>query len=185
LDYFEQIVAQYLESKGFWVRSGVRVLLSKADKRELGKPSLPRPEIDLIAFNLKANELIAFEVKSYLDSPGVKYESLATTTSGEGRLKILTDPRYQALLAERLKEQCIESKLILPSAKLRFGLAAGNVPRLDREKIKALAEQRGWMYVAPEDISQWVRSLAELAYENDPVVLAAKLILREGGHQKG
>lgn len=51
MDYFESICKTLLEDEGYWVRQSYKVELSKEQKRKLGKPSLPRPEIDLIAFN--------------------------------------------------------------------------------------------------------------------------------------
>lgn len=179
MDYFEQIAARYLEAQGYWIRRGERIDLSKKDKRDLGKPSLPRPEVDLVGYKARDDVLVLFEVKSYLDSPGVKYDALAASTNGEGRLKLLTDRKYQTMLAERLKSDYVMKRLVHEATKVVFGLVAGNVPRGDRQRVKALAAERGWVYVSPEEIAAWVRSRAAEPYENDPVTLAAKLVLRD------
>jgi hypothetical protein len=89
MDYFESIVKTLLEHEGYWVRSSFKVDLSKQEKRYIGKPSIPRPEIDLLAYKPKVNQLLVLEAKSYLDSLGVqindlKFESIIP----EGRYKL-------------------------------------------------------------------------------------------------
>jgi hypothetical protein len=71
LDHFESIIATRLEADGFWVRRSFKVNVTKEEKRQTGKHSIPRPEIDLVALNFSKNEVFAFEAKSFLDSPGV------------------------------------------------------------------------------------------------------------------
>ena len=48
MDYFERLVGTLLERRGYWVHQSYKIELSKADKRDLGKPSLPRPEITFL-----------------------------------------------------------------------------------------------------------------------------------------
>ena len=71
MDSFESVIASLLERDGFWVRSSVKVELSKAEKRFIGRASSPRWELDLVAFKGKTNELWIVECKSFLDSRGV------------------------------------------------------------------------------------------------------------------
>ena len=72
MDHFESIIKTLLEAEGYWVRQSFKVNLTKEEKRQIGKPSIPRPEIDLLALHFARNEVLAFEAKSFLDSPGVK-----------------------------------------------------------------------------------------------------------------
>ena len=44
--------------------------LTKEEKREIGKPSMPRHEIDILAYKPAQSELMWVECKSYLDSTG-------------------------------------------------------------------------------------------------------------------
>jgi hypothetical protein len=71
MDAFEQIAARLFEVQGYWTRIGYTVELTKAQKASIGKASLPRPQLDVLAYKPAANELLVIECKSYLDSRGV------------------------------------------------------------------------------------------------------------------
>src|SRR3954452_24496400 len=73
MDAFEQIAARLFEVQGYWTRIGYAVELTKEQKVAVGQPSLPRPQLDVIAYKPTTNELLVIECKSYLDSPGVKH----------------------------------------------------------------------------------------------------------------
>jgi len=47
MDHFESIMCTLLEAEGYWVRRSFKVNVTKKEKRHVGKPSIPRPEIDL------------------------------------------------------------------------------------------------------------------------------------------
>ena len=66
MDHFEGIIKTLLEQEGYWVRQSFKINLTKQEKRDTGKPSMPRPEIDLLAFKQSRNEILAIEVKSFL-----------------------------------------------------------------------------------------------------------------------
>ncbi len=76
MDHFESIIKTLLENDGFWVRQSFKVNLTKEEKRDIGKHTIPRPEIDLLAYKPNENIVLAIEAKSYLDSTGVKVSSL-------------------------------------------------------------------------------------------------------------
>ncbi len=76
MDHFESIIATLLEAENYWIRRSFKVCLTKDEKRAIGKHSIPRPEIDLLAFNFVENEVLAIEAKSLLDSPGIKLAQL-------------------------------------------------------------------------------------------------------------
>jgi hypothetical protein len=95
VDYFEGIIKTLLEHEGYWVRQSFKVNLTKQEKRDIGKHSIPRPEVDILAFKPKENRVIAFEAKSYLDSLGVKLAELQQNHElPEGRYKLFTCDNY-------------------------------------------------------------------------------------------
>ena len=63
-----------LEFEGFWLTRSFKV--NKEEKRIIGKHSIPRPEIDILAFQFSENKVLAIEVKSFLDAPGLALEQL-------------------------------------------------------------------------------------------------------------
>ena len=65
MDYFETLVKTVLEREGYWMIQSFKVDLTKEEKRELGRPTTPRPEIDLLAFSPVKDQLMVIEVKSY------------------------------------------------------------------------------------------------------------------------
>ena len=128
MDHFEAVVHTLLEAEGYWVRASYKVELTKEEKRQTGKPSIPRPEIDLLALHFQRNEVLALEVKSYLDSPGVKLSDLSKEhDTAEGRYKLFTSKRYRTIVLGRLRQQLLESGAINTDTKLILGLAAGKV----------------------------------------------------------
>jgi hypothetical protein len=46
MDAFEQVVSEIFWRRGFRVRSSVKVELTPQDKKEIGRPSSPRWELD-------------------------------------------------------------------------------------------------------------------------------------------
>lgn len=79
MDYFENIIKRLLEEEGYWVRQSVKVNLTKEEKAKVGKPTIPRPELDIVGYKAKQNEILVLEVKSFLDSPGIKFKELCET----------------------------------------------------------------------------------------------------------
>ena len=78
MNSFEEVVGDILSGKGFWVRHNFKVDLSKEEKRQIGKPSSPRWELDIVAYKGATNEIFVVECKSYLDSPGVRFQQTDT-----------------------------------------------------------------------------------------------------------
>ena len=179
MDYFERLVGTLLERRGYWVHQSYKIELSKADKRDLGKPSLPRPEIDLLAYKGGTNELLVIEVKSYLDSFGVDWKKVCVTHEDmQGRYKLFTNTRYRDLVMKRLVEQLSRSGSISAHTTPKLCLAAGKFKGGSEEPLKRHFEQKGWGLITPEEIRDGVAQLATAGYENDPVILAAKMLLK-------
>lgn len=179
MDHFESIVATLLESEDYWVRRSFKVNLSKEEKKATGKPSIPRPEIDILAFHSGRDQLVAFEAKSYLDSPGVRLEELhANHDLAEGRYKLFTSIRYRQIVLTALKKQLITKGMISSSTKITLGLAAGRVYRGESEGVRTHMKSHGWIFWSPEDIKAKVKALADQGYENDPAIITAKILMR-------
>ena len=48
MDAFEAVVGEVLRREGYWVQSPYRVDLTKQEKVEIGRPSSPRWELDIV-----------------------------------------------------------------------------------------------------------------------------------------
>ncbi len=178
MDYFEATIARILEEQGYWVRQSVRVALTKDVKKLLNNPSMPRCEIDIVAYKPAAKELVLFEVKSYLDSNGVQPDDLRRTTREGNRYKLLTLPDLQREVIAALLAQYRERGLLLDEVNVRLGLAAGYVQERFEREVEDIAREKKWLYLGPYEIADAVRKLADLGYENTPFALTAKLLLR-------
>lgn len=177
MDYFESIVKTLLERDGYWVRQSFKANLCKQEKRDVGKPSLPRPEIDLPAYKPAAKEVLALEAKSFLDSPGVNIAKLLPEyEEPQGRYKMFTCAKYRGTILSRLGADLSAAGPIGSDSTIRMGLVAGNVYQGKGEQLRSLMVSRGWFLWSPEDIAGRVVSLASEGYENDPAIITAKLI---------
>jgi hypothetical protein len=76
MDAFEKLVAEILWAEGYWVRTSVRVNLTKEEKVRIGRPSSPRWELDVVGYRGRENVLQVIECQSYLDSRGVTVAAL-------------------------------------------------------------------------------------------------------------
>ena len=180
MNTFETIIKRHLEAEGYWVRGSVKVRLSGDEKKAIGLPSMPRPEIDLVAFHVRTNKLVLVEVKSLLDSGGVDIDSI----TGEykklaKRYRIFNNPNYRKIVTNALRKQYIELGLIQKNTDITYALAAGKVYSSEEPEIEKYFKQKGWLFISPKMIRESIRKLAEESWEDDPVALTAKLILRE------
>ena len=179
MNAFEEIVKQYLEAEGYWVRQSVKVEISKDDKKAIGLPTMPRPEIDLVALNVKKNELLLVEVKSLLDSYGVWYEAV----SGEDkkfakRYRLFTDSKFREVVTKRLKVEYLGQGLINENTKINYALAAGNIYSTDESKINEYFSRKGWKLFSPKKIKDKIKELSQKGWEDNLLTIAAKLIQR-------
>ena len=179
MDYFEGLIKTLLEHEGYWVRQSFKVNLTKQEKRDIGKHSIPRPEVDILAYKPEKNHVIAFEAKSYLDSPGVKLADLDQSYEiPEGRYKLFTCENYRDIVFNRLKQDLIELGLGTNKTTITLGLAAGNVYRSKSDDIRTLFNSREWAFLSPEDIKEKVTELAAKGYENEPSIITTKILMR-------
>lgn len=179
MDHFESIISTLLEAEDYWIRRSFKVKVTKEEKRHIGKHSIPRPEIDLLALHFSRNEVVAFEVKSFLDSPGVKLAQLQEEHEvPEGRFKLFTSERYRSIVLSRLLQDLIACGMANKDTKVLLGLAAGKVYQGQSGPIRELMENRKWIFWSPEDIKHKVTALAKRDYENDPAIITAKILMR-------
>ena len=184
MNAFEDIVKLYLEAEGYWVRQSVKVEISKDDKKAIGLPTMPRPEIDLVALNVKENELLLVEVKSFLDSQGVyfghaKIGDFPPNTWAARRFRLFANSKFREVVTKKLRQEFLENGLINEKTKINYALAVGKLysPK-DEPDTRAYFLEKGWKLFSPKQIKDKVKKLAEKGWEDNPVTMTAKLILR-------
>lgn len=179
MDHFENIIRLLLEKEGYWVLTSFKVNLTKEEKARTGKPTIPRPEIDLIAYSPRNRELLAVEVKSFFDSTGVYFDELAANNEvATGRYKLFTCRKYREIVFNRLKLDLVEAGYLVNDLPVRLGLAAGNIKNGDEDKIYELMTGNGWFFWPPSIIKEKVVALSRDGYENDATYIVAKILLR-------
>lgn len=101
MDAFEELVGQVLWTEGFWVRTSVKVELTKEEKRQIGRPSSPRWELDVVGYRARDNVLRVVECKSYLDSRGVQIRDFDAPAENS-RYKLFSDRVLRTVVLNRL-----------------------------------------------------------------------------------
>jgi hypothetical protein len=110
MESFEQVVAEILWREGYWVRTSVKVELTKDEKHQINLPSAPRWEIDVLAYKARENAILAVECKSYLDSPGVAMKGFDGTSDKAGnRSKLFNKSNIRDVVFSRLRPRRAES----------------------------------------------------------------------------
>ncbi len=179
MDHFESIIATLLEAEGYWVRRSFKVNVTIEEKREIGKHTIPRPEVDLLAFCFSRNEVLALEAKSFFDSPGVRLSDLQQEHDvPNGRYKLFTSKRYRSIVFSRLLQDLIDCNMANSDTKILLGLAAGRVYQNQSEQVRECMAKNSWFFWSPEDIKNKVEALAKRGYENDPAIITAKILMR-------
>jgi len=186
MDYFESIISTLLEADNYWVRRSFKIEVTGEEKRLVGKHSIPRPEIDVLALSFSKNEVIAFEAKSFLDSPGVRLTDLQQEYElQEGRYKLFTSKRYREVVLARLKQDLIGKGMANSDTRITLGLAAGKVyqkkcepPMTQSKLIREFMAKNNFVFWSPEDIKSKIEALATCGYQNDPAIITAKILKR-------
>jgi hypothetical protein len=179
MDHFESLVKTLLEVDGYWVRQGFKVDLTREEKRAIGKHSMPRPEVDLLAFRPSDGVIQVLEVKSFLDSQGVRPEDLRLEHDlAAGKYKLLTSARYRDVFLPALRRTLIDKRLWAEGARLELGLVAGKVYQQREMELAQWFGTKGWFFWGPSEVRNRVKALAAMGYENEPSIITAKLLLR-------
>ena len=180
MNAFEQIVAGLFRTEGYWTITGYRVNLTKQEKKEAGKPSLPRPKLDILAYKGITNELVWIECKSYLDSTGVRYSSFINENDpGFQRYKVYNDTLYRKVISKALIEQTVLVGLTRSHPILSYCLVAGKVySEKDRENLREHFSNNGWLFYDNLWLKEKLKNAADSQYEDDTAMIVAKIIQR-------
>ena len=180
MNAFETIVKVCLEEKGYWVRQSVKARISKEDKVALGLPSMPTPEVDLVALNVKENELLLVEAKSLLGSYGVYYEAVADEEDELAeRYRLFTNRKFREIVTKALREDYLERGLINEKTKINYALAAGHIHSGNEPSIAKYFSDHGWKLFSPSEIKETVKQLSKKVWQDDLIAMTAKLIVEK------
>jgi hypothetical protein len=179
MDTFEQVVAEILWREGYWVRTSVKVDLTKGERRGIELPSSPRWELNVVAYRAKDNDLKIVERKSYFDSRGVRVSGFNTDHADWGQYKLFNRPRLRDVGFRRLRQQSVESGACLPRAIISLCLARGRIAtETDRHVLRKRFEQEGWELWDESWLRERWALRSDGRYENQVSAVVAKLLLR-------
>ena len=178
MDAFENVIASILERKGYWTQTSFKVELTKGEKRAIGRPSSPRWELDVVAYQGSTNELLVVECKSYLDSYGVSHTAFdGSNPNAASRYKLFTEKRLRTVVFKRLARQLVAGGFCAPDPSVQLCLAAGKIHG-DKAKLERIFERNGWLLWTPDHIRSELEALSESGYENTVSAVVTKLLLR-------
>lgn len=180
MDAFEQLVSEILWMRGYWVRTSVKVELTKEEKREIGRHSSPRWELDIVGYSAQENSLLIVECKSYFDSVGVRASAFDGTNADHAkRYKLFNEPELRRVVFNRLALQFAAIGACLGTPKIRLALACGRIRNdTDRTAIRSYFELQGWELWDESWLRENLRRMANQSYENQVSAVVAKLLLR-------
>ena len=180
MDAFEQLVSEILWKEGYWVRTSVKVELTKEEKRLIGLPSAPRWELDIVAYNARDNILRVVECKSYFDSVGVRASAFDGSNADHAtRYKLFNKADLRKVVFNRLCLQLAEAGACRAGALVNLTLAAGKVRNeADRAAIRAHFDGQGWEFWDEHWLRERLERMAKQGYENHVSAVVAKLLLR-------
>ncbi len=179
MDAFETIVGTILRLDGYWTHHLFHVPLSKPEKRRIGLPSMPRPELDLVAYKPATNELLVVECKSYFNSRGV----IASAFSKNGhrsskRYKLFNDHRLWKTVRDALVRDLRKRGACRHRPRVTLCLAAGHIAsEKDRLELHRLFNQHAWRLIDDIEIAGRLRAASNEGYADDVAILAAKILI--------
>jgi hypothetical protein len=180
MDAFESIIAGLLWHEGYWTSIGYKVNLIRDQKVGLGKPSLPRPEIDIVAYRVRDNRLLWLECKSFMDSGGVTIDSLTgKNPAAAERYKVFTYPVYRKIVSEALSSQLQEEGRIQANPTIKYCLVTGKIASTkNRVALHQYFDQNGWLLYDESWVKSHLKQYAKSSYENDVAVMVTKIFNR-------
>lgn len=173
MNAFEELVAGLLRRDGYWTQHSYKVALTKEERRVLGKPSLPRIEIDILAYRPKTNSLLWVECKSYMDSTGVQTSNFDAES---GRYKIFANKKLRDVATARLCTQTVAQGFSRRNPKVEYCLVAGHIADGSRVALESRFKSEGWHLRTETWIREHLERMAGVAYEDDVATMVAKLI---------
>lgn len=181
MDSFESIVRTIFESKGYWVKTSFKVEITKEEKRNIGRPSSPRWELDVVAYKGGSKEILVIECKSYLDSPGVKADGLKNGKYKE-RYKLFNEDTLRNVVFNRLLTQLVDSGACSEDTTVKLCLASGKVASVpDRDELSEYFRTKGWNFYSDEWIKNELINLSNSAYEDEVATVTTKILTRGNG----
>lgn len=180
MDAFETVVSEILWRRGYWVQNSLKVELTREDKIKIGRHSSPRWEIDVVAYNGARNEILIVECKSYLDSLGVAFKGFdGSDAKAALRYKLFNEPVLRDVIVDRICCQLAEIGLIQSNPTVKLALVCGKIVReKDREQLRDHFDKSGWLFWDEIWLKEELKKMASGSYENSPVAVVAKLLLR-------
>ena len=179
MDAFEHVISEILWAEGYWTRPSFKVELTKQDKVEIGRPTNPRWELDVIAYNGRDNALLMVECKSYLDSTGVKVSALHGQNERDAkRYKLFNEPNTLSVVSNRLTEQLAKQGLIQENPRIKLVLAAGNVAGRSRDSLRKHFDKMGWILWDQAWLKDRLLQIAKGGYDNSIAAVTAKMLTR-------
>jgi len=180
VDAFEQLVSEILWMEGYWVRTSVKVELTKEEKKTIGRPSSPRWELDIVAYCGRDNALRVVECKSYLDSRGVALRAFdGNDAQFAKRFKLFGSWRLRNVVFRRLRKQFVASGSCRAYPEVKLCLACGRIAsNADREGLHKHFAKKGWELWDESWLRERLRVMSQRGYENQVSAVVAKLLLR-------
>jgi hypothetical protein len=177
MDAFEIVVGEILRADGYWVQQGVKVELSAQEKRDLENYSMPRPELDLVAYKAATGELLAVECKSYFDSGGLHARDLIDGGRNAKRYKMFVNPALRELVLARLSQQLGANGAITGAPTPRLGLIYGYCTEHNLARLEPWFAKQGWFFHGPDWIAERLKAMATRTYDNQVAGVVAKILL--------
>jgi hypothetical protein len=185
MDAFEELAAEVFRADGYWVQRGYKIELSTADKRSLDNPSMPRPEIDLVAYKAATGELLSLECKSYFDSGGIHAKDLLPGGRYPQRYKMFVNAALRTMVLERLVDQLCANGSVAGRPQPRLGLVFGYATPANITMLEEHFSRHNWALFGPAWLRQHLQAMALRSYDNQIASVVAKLLLpRKAPRQK-
>ena len=178
MDAFEHVVAELFWARGYWVRTSVKVNVTKAEKASVGNPYMPNPEIDLVTYSGGKDRLLALECKSYFDSRGVTYAEVCGSKQSK-TYKLFRKPELREMVLNRLQIQLVEQGFCRPGVMTQLDMIAGKVSGKDEPKLLELFEEQDWVFRGPQWGREELSKLAATGYESQISTVVTKILLRK------
>lgn len=177
MDAFEELVAEVLRADGYWVHQGYKISLTREEKQALGNPSMPRPEIDLVAYKAGTGELLSLECKSYFDSGGVHARDLLPGGKNAQRYKMFVNTELRAMVLRRLVEQLVDAGSVAGTPVPKLGMIYGFATPSNTAILEQHFAENGWELYGPDWLKGHLQQMALRSYDNQVASVVAKLLL--------
>ncbi len=184
MEALEAIVAAIFQSKGFWVRTSVRVKLELAKRRNKCDP---RTELDVVAYSPQTHELWVVECKSFLNSRGVQARAfLNPGEPAKKRYKLFHDSDHWNNVRDRLLQQLDFGDIYSGEPlKVYLCLAAAHVAGGGEIELADHFKKCGWQLLGPGWLKEGLKELANNDYENDAITMTVKLLAYDFAKVRG